>query len=395
MTATPAAARMATMGARLLLLQDAVYFPSYGGGNKANRLLLTALAARGFECHAVSRMPGERRILADRFSAPALEARGIAVEASPHGMSYRHEGVRVEALDLAAPDAASRIEVVIREVRPDWILVSDDRPAMLLDIALRHAPDRVVALVHTHFHLPFGPEAERCDPDQSARLARVRGIVAVSEYSRAYIRDYGGLESVVLHFPVFGDGPFEPVARPDSGYVMMINPCLVKGLPIFLELAALFPKTRFAAVPTWGGDDAVLHDLALLPNVTVLHPADDIGAVLREARVLLAPSLVPETFGYVAIDAMLRGIPVLAGNLGGQPEAKLGVDFILPVAPVLKTEAGHVAPPQDIGPWQAALDTLLSDGDAYQRCSLASREAALRFLPESDAGHFVAYLESL
>jgi glycosyltransferase involved in cell wall biosynthesis len=175
----------------------------------------------------------------------------------------------------------------------------------------------------------------------------------------------------------------------------MINPCLVKGLPIFLELAALFPETRFAAVPTWGGDEAVLRDLARLRNMTLLQPADDVGAVLREARVLLAPSLVPETFGYVAIDAMLRGIPVLAGNLGGQPEAKLGVDFVLPVTPVLKAEGGHVAPPQDIGPWRTALERLLSDDDAYRRCALASREAALRFLPGTDAEHFVAYLGAL
>lgn len=386
---------MAAMGARLLLLQDAVYFPSYGGGNKANRLLLTALAARGFECHAVSRMPGERRILADRFSATALEARGIAVETGPGSMSYRHDGVRVEALDLAAPDAAARIEAVIRQVAPDWILVSDDRPAMLLEIALRHASRRVVALVHTHFHLPFGPEAETHDADQLARLRRVRGVVAVSEYSRAYLREFGRLDSTLLHFPVFGDGPFKPVAEPDAGYVTMINPCLVKGLSIFLELAELFPETRFAAVPTWGGDETVLRDLALLPNMTLLQPADDVGAVLREARVLLAPSLVPETFGYVAIDAMLRGIPVLAGNLGGQPEAKLGVDFVLPVAPSFKTETGPVVPPQDIAPWRAALGTLLSEGDAYRRCALASRAAALRFLPETDAAHFVAYLESL
>ena len=386
---------MVAMGARILLLQDAVYFPSYGGGNKANRLLLTALAARGFECHAVSRMPGERRILADRFSATALEARGIAVETRPDGMSYRHEGVGVEALDLAATDAGARIAAVIETVAPDWILVSDDRPAMLLDIALRHAPDRVVALVHTHFHLPFGPEAEALNPEQHARLRRARGVVAVSEYSRAYMRDHGGLDSTLLHFPVFGEGPFEPVAQPDAGCVTMINPCLVKGLPIFLELAALFPETRFAAVPTWGGDEAMLRDLALLPNITLLEPADDIGAVLREARVLLAPSLVPETFGYVAIDAMLRGIPVLAGNLGGQPEAKLGVDFVLPVVPALKMETGHVAPPQDLIPWRDALGSLLSDGEAYRRCAVASRQAAFRFLSETDAGHFVTYLESL
>ncbi len=384
------------MSARILLLQDAVYFPSYGGGNKANRLLLTALAARGFECHAVSRMPRERRILAGRFSAEALTAQGIAVEAgAAGGISYRYQGVRVEALDLDDPDAAARIGAVIRDMRPDWILVSDDRPAILLDIALACAPDRVVALVHTHFHLPFGPEAEARNVEQHARLRRVRGIVAVSEHSRAYLRDYGGLDSVLLRFPVFGDGPFETPDRHVASAVTMINPCLLKGLPIFLDLARLFPETPFAAVPTGGADETVLRDLSLLPNMTVLDPADDVGIVLRGARILVAPSLVPETFGYVAIDAMLRGIPVLAGNLGGQPEAKLGIDFTLPVEPARRTEAGHVAPPQDIAPWQTALGTLLSDGEAYRRCSFASRMAALRFLPETDAGHFARYLDSL
>jgi glycosyltransferase involved in cell wall biosynthesis len=383
------------MGAKILLLQDAVYFPSYGGGNKANRLLLAELAARGFDCHAVSRMPGERRVLADRFSAAALAAQGIAVAVGERSMSYHHEGVRVEALDLDGPEARPRTEELIAEVKPDWILVSDDRPAMLLDVALGCAPGKVVALVHTHFHLPFGPEAERHDPVQHGRLRRVRGIVAVSDHSRGYLREFGGLDSVRLHFPVFGKGPFGPPADPDSGYVTMINPCLVKGLPIFLELAQLFPDTPFAAVPTWGGDAMVREQLSRLPNMTIVEPADDIGAVLRDTRILVAPSLVPETFGYVALDAMLRSIPVLAGNLGGQPEAKLGVDFILPVAPAKRTENGHVAPLQDIAPWQVALHGLLSDTEAYRRCGVASREAALRFLPETDAGHFARYLESL
>ena len=383
------------MAATILLLQDAAYFPSYGGGNKANRLLLTALAARGFECHVVSRMPGAGRVLSDRFTAEALTARGIAVEGDDGGMSYRHDGVSVEAFDLASPEAPARIAETIRRTEPDWILVSDDRTAMLLDIALDCLPDQVVALVHTHFHLPFGPEAEAHDSAQHERLRRVRGIVVVSEHSRAYLREFGGLDSVALHFPVFGDGPFEPPSDPASGTVTMINPCLVKGLPIFLDLAALFPDIPFAAVPTWGGDAGVRGQLSRLPNMTILEPADDVGTILRNTRILVAASLVPETFGYVAIDAMLRSIPVLAGNLGGQPEAKLGVDFILPVAPTRRTRAGHVAPPQDIIPWQAALHRLLTDDAAYRRCSSMSREAALLFLPSTDAGHFVRYLESL
>ena len=46
-------------------------------------------------------------------------------------------------------------------------------------------------------------------------------------------------------------------------------------------------------------------------------------------RILLVPSLWGEAFGLVVVEAMLRGIPVLASNVGGLVEAKLGVDYIL------------------------------------------------------------------
>ena len=384
------------MHTRIVLLQDAVYLPSYGGGNKANRLLLTELAARGCDCHAVSRIAGDRHFLAQQFSAAGLAARGIAVTAeAANRMSYSYQGVQVEALELPAAAAITRIAALLREVDPDWILVSDDRHAVLLDVALRYASDRVVVLVHTHVHLPFGPEADAVHPEQHARMRAARGIVATSEYSRTHLRNFGGLDSSLQRFPVFGNGPFEPSSGADSGCVTMINPCLIKGLPIFLELAALFPEVPFAAVPTWGGDEAVICELSQLPNMTALEPADDVGAVLRGTRVLLAPSLIPETFGYVAVDAMLRGIPVLSGHLGGQPEAKLGVDYVLPVAPARRTATGYVAPAQDVAPWRDSLRALLSDRDLYRRCALASRDAALRFLPQTDAIHFANYLNAL
>lgn len=369
------------MTARILLLQDAVFLPSFGGGNKANRLLLAELAARGFVCRAVSRIPGARQLLAHEFGAAGLAARGVAVAGDG---SYQHQGVEVFPLDFTAHEAAERIETLIRDFAPDWILASDDRPALFLDIALRLAPERTIALVHTHFHLPFGPEADRIDLAQQERLRRARSVIAVSAYSRDYLQRHGGIEATVLRFPVFGAGPFTHTP-PDTGYVAMINPCAAKGLPIFLALAARFPEVPFAAVPTWGGDPKVLEALARLPNVTLLDADDDIGTVLAEVRVLLAPSLVPETFGYVAIDAMLRGIPVLAGNLGGQPEAKLGIDYILPVTPLERS----------IEAWHAALATLLSDAAAWHHLSEQSRDAAHRFLPATDVGHFIRHFESL
>ena len=58
-----------------------------------------------------------------------------------------------------------------------------------------------------------------------------------------------------------------------------------------------------------------------------------------------------EAFGLVVIDAMLRGIPVIASTSGGLPEAKLGVDFIVPVTMVSGPSSQEV-PQQDIRPWK-------------------------------------------
>ena len=41
---------------RILLAQNSLYYPAHGGGDKSNRLLIEALAARGHECRVVARI---------------------------------------------------------------------------------------------------------------------------------------------------------------------------------------------------------------------------------------------------------------------------------------------------------------------------------------------------
>jgi glycosyltransferase involved in cell wall biosynthesis len=100
------------------------------------------------------------------------------------------------------------------------------------------------------------------------------------------------------------------------------------------------------------------------------------------------PSLWQEAFGVTAVEAMLRGIPVLASDVGGLPEAKLGTDLVLPVRPIERytdrLDGNEVTVPevpgQDAGPWREALSRLLSDSDFYARQSKEAREAAHRFV---------------
>ena len=383
---------------KILLLQDHIYLPSYGGGVKANRLLLEALARRGHECAAVTPAfapsagpadPGEFR--------EEMQRRDIAVHAPAPGVfSYRFRGVDVDALHSpSSRQVREHIGRRARELNPDWVLVNDDKGRVLLEAALSAVgPKRVVLVLQTITNTPFGPLAVAPSPEHTQRMHEVRAIVTISGFLQSYVARYGGLESTVLRLPVYGDGPFS-AARRDHGYVTMVNPCLEKGVDVFLPLARQMPEVEFGAVRGWGTDAPLLDALEEQPNIRIFEPADDLDDVLASTRVLLAPSLWPETFGYIVPEAMLRGIPVLASDAGGLREAALGAATLLPVAPLERRNGHYVAPAQDIGPWKAALQRLLADPDEYDRRAAEAHEAAAAFVCTARADRFESFLGAL
>jgi glycosyltransferase involved in cell wall biosynthesis len=252
--------------------------------------------------------------------------------------------------------------------------------------------------------LPFGPA---CSIESLARtevLRQTAGIIAVSHYLKNYIRQWGGMDAAVLPISLFGCGPFPSFGDFDKGYVMMINPCAEKGMSIFCELARKLPNVQFGAVPTWGTKDTDLAVLKQLPNVRLFMPVDNVEEIFARSRVLLVPSLWAEAKARVVLEAMLRGIPVLASNIGGNPEAKLGIDYLLPVHPVKRYEEQRigeeidfvpVVPEQDVRPWLAALREVLSDRIRYEQISDASRKAALAFIENNGIELVEEFLENI
>jgi glycosyltransferase involved in cell wall biosynthesis len=119
--------------------------------------------------------------------------------------------------------------------------------------------------------------------------------------------------------------------------------------------------------------------------------------------VMLAPSLWAEARSRMILEAMSRGIPVMASEVGGLAEAMLGMDYLLPVNPVahyrpmvdeLMVPAVEI-PPQDVGPWAAVLGRLLTDRAHYAELSAESRRAALEYARDLNAEPFEAYLEKV
>ena len=183
----------------------------------------------------------------------------------------------------------------------------------------------------------------------------------------------------------------------------MINPCAVKGISIFIELAKAFPGVAFETLRGWGTtteNEATLH---ALPNVSLRNAVRDIDEILRETQILLMPSLWYEGFGLIVMEAMLRGIPVISSDYGGLTESTLGVSYLAPVQPIVRYEErfdGRNMPvpiirAQNLEVWSLWLARLLDEQDTYEEVSEASRKASAQFVNSLDAGEFQRFLERL
>src|SRR4051794_20586168 len=364
---------------RILLTATASYAPPRGGATRSNLIWLDHLAHAGHECHIVCGASG-----------PGAELR-------------HHESIAV----FAADDPGRRVQRLRREIRefqPDWVLVSsEDLAHGLLREAHHCAPSRVVYLAHTPQFYPFGPASWNPDRHAAGLVAQSAGIVAIGRHMAEYIQRELGKAAAVIHPPIYGAGPFPNFARFDRGLITMVNPCAVKGISIFLDLARRLPAHDFGVVLGWGATAEDRHDLLSLPNMRILPNARNIDDVLARTRILMMPSLWYEGFGLIVMEAMLRGIPVIASDAGGLKEAKRGTGYVIPVhtieryQPVFDEHAmpKPVVQPNDLAPWIAAIEELLGDRSAYERESAASRAAAERFVCGLDAADLERFLRSL
>jgi hypothetical protein len=136
---------------------------------------------------------------------------------------------------------------------------------------------------------------------------------------------------------------------------LLVNPHPDHGLDLVVSLAAHCPAIPFVLQESWSMSEAARAArharLAQLANVELREPVADPAAVLRDARVLLAPygSGRPR----VVAEAQHNGIPVLARGYPAMVEA------VGPGGVVLPEDA-------DVTRWVDALEALWADDAAYE-----------------------------
>ncbi|HEX6602460.1 MAG TPA: glycosyltransferase family 4 protein, partial [Solirubrobacterales bacterium] len=102
---------------------------------------------------------------------------------------------------------------------------------------------------------------------------------------------------------------------------------------------------------------------------------------LRRAAFTVAPSLLPESFGIVALEAAAAGKPTIAADHGGLRDV------------VVDGETGFLVEPGDREGLRLALDRLAGDPELRERMGAAARQRAELFGPDVVVPEFEAAYE--
>ena len=154
------------------------------------------------------------------------------------------------------------------------------------------------------------------------QLAHVDTFIACSEFSRAKHREMGFPRDMTVVPPVLDDAPFSafemgsPHARPYFLFVGRLE--RLKGLDDVLPVLRDYPDADLVVLGD-GEHRAALERIAAgSPRIRFAGrvPTQDLGRYYAHALAVVVPSVGYETFGFVALEAMRQGIPVIARRRG-------------------------------------------------------------------------------
>jgi glycosyltransferase involved in cell wall biosynthesis len=279
------------------------------------------------------------------------------------------------------PDAAAlaALAEAVDQIPDDSVvlldgLVASTAPEVLVPQARRL---RLVVLVH----MPLGhrpPEDGDARGRERAVLSAAAAIVTTSAWTRGRLTDLYGLPSDRVRVAQPAVDPAGLVTGTDAGGSLLCVAAVTfgKGHDVLVDALATISDLSWHCVCV-GSLDRAPPFVASLRERTVQSgldgrvefPGPRTGAELERTYAsadLMVLASRAETYGMVVAEALARGLPVVAAEVGGLTEALgNGADGIRP---------GLLVPPDDPGAFAGALRRWLGDTELRRRLRAAARE---------------------
>ncbi|HEU4422431.1 MAG TPA: glycosyltransferase family 4 protein [Pilimelia sp.] len=254
--------------------------------------------------------------------------------------------------------------------------VPDDAVVLLDGLVASAVPD--VLVPHAHrlrpvilVHMPLGDDGE------GEVLAAARAVVTTSAWTRWRLLDAYALPADQVHVarPGVEPAPLAPGSHAGTALLCVAAVAPHKGHDVLVQALAKVAELPWSCVcvgalsraPGFAGrlrDQIDAYGLADRVRLAGPRTGDQLDAAYAAADLLLVPSR-GETYGMVVIEALARGVPVVATSVGGVPEA-LGraPDGSLP---------GVLVEPEDAGALAGAVRSWLGDADLRRRLRRSAR----------------------
>ena len=332
--------------------------PSLAGGGGVERGTLEisrALAAAGWGSLIVTGHAG------DEAAAAAAGARHAALPVARRN-------------PLQAPDAIRRLARLIADEGVDLVHARSRWPAWLACHAARRARRPFVTTVHGAYSTG-GPLKRR----YNAIMARGERVIAISAFIARYVAETYGVEPGRIRIIPRGVdlAVFDP-ARVEAARIAALRTAwdIPAGRPVVMlpgrltalkghlalldalarldeSVCCLFVGTVDAAHEGYRGRiERRIEALGAAHDIRLAGGCGDMPAAYLLADVVVSPSLRPEGFGRVAVEAQAMGRRVIASAHGGACET------------VLHGETGWLVPPDDAGALAGAIREALGAGTA-------------------------------
>ena len=269
-----------------------------------------------------------------------------------------------------APDAGGALSSLPRGA----LVLVDGLVAGRSPAAIEAGADRLRIVVLAHMVSSAFPDADRHLVDGERRALRsARRVIATSEWTRAELTASDELpaDRITVAVPGSDDAPVAS-GTPDGGAFLCVGVVAPhKGQDILIEALAALGRDSTWTCAIVGGLDAFPEytarvralaadaDVAERIMLTGALGSGELDSAYRNADLVVAPSRV-ESYGMAIADALRRGIPVVASNVGGIPQTVAG-------------RAAILVPPGEPAPLTDALGRWITDTGLRERLTADAR----------------------